>query len=886
MKEKIKVAFASGPEELNRELVERMTALFPELPLYVVSEFPPESGRWIPYHVSRGFLENLARCRAAWRGKQVRLAGVLLAPQMPYRRMRLIALLVSPVGFLAFNENFGSFMLRPRNLGTIVRHLTWRARNFFRWQFRPGGRYYTLLWKLVRPREWRVPVLYRAARVAGWIARLMKSAPASTRSAAAPVDLAPAGISVVIPSRDGKDLLAAALPAVERELAGIPSEIIVVDNGSSDGSASAFPHVVFEISSTPLSFARAVNRGIRRARYSHVCLLNNDMRVEPGFFRALLDAFDRVPDLFCSTAQIFLPPGARREETGKAVMARNSPTDFPVRCDLPLAGENDTYVLYGSGGCSLYDAAKLLALGGVREIYEPAYVEDLDLGYRGWARGWPTVFVSAALVEHRHRATTSRYYSEAELAQVLEVNYLRFLTSAVSNARLFATLWFDAVWRLRVLKAGDALAFAVRAPMLTPPPTLPALAEAEFLALTGGGVTVFPGRRPGGKPVALIVSPYAPFPLSHGGAVRMFNLMRRAAAEYDLVLVCFATQPDTPAAELLGICVEVVLVKMTGSHSRPASDRPEVVEEFDSPAFHAALRQTTRKWRPSLAQLEFTQMAQYAADCEPAPTLLVEHDITFDLYEQLLRIDDDWEMRRQLERWKRFETAAWRNVNCVVTMSEKDRRMAEGARLAVALGNGVDVDRFRPAPAGAAPNTLLFIGSFAHLPNLLALEFFLKEVWTLLEDVEPTLHVIAGMRHEYFLEFYKDRAAVDLNLPRVKVDGFVADVRPAYEQAAIVIAPLKASAGTNIKILEAMAMGKAIVSTPAGVNGLELENGKDVVIAGSAPAMAAAIRALIENPPRRQALERNARRKAEQRFDWNEIARRQSRLWNLIRGGG
>src|SRR5207248_7214534 len=232
-------------------------------------------------------------------------------------------------------------------------------------------------------------------------------------------------------------LLEHALPAVERELAGIPSEIVIVDNGSSDGTASNFPRAVMEVSAEPLSFARAVNRGIRRARYSHVCLLNNDMLIEPGFFRELRAAFDRVPDLFCATAQIFLPPGARREETGKAVMAQNTATDFPVRCDLPIAGEDGSYVLYGSGGCSLYETAKLLALGGVQEIYEPAYVEDLDLGYRAWTLGWPTVFVSGARVEHRHRATTSRYYSEQQLAAILEVNYLRFLTSSVSGAALF-----------------------------------------------------------------------------------------------------------------------------------------------------------------------------------------------------------------------------------------------------------------------------------------------------------------------------------------------------------------------------------------------------------------------------------------------------------------
>src|SRR6185436_16111070 len=203
----------------------------------------------------------------------------------------------------------------------------------------PGGPVYTRLWKLVRPEEWRSPIFFRAAVVAGWIARIMKSAPARPR--VDPVqERKPSGISVVIPSRNGKHLLAEALPGVERELEGIPSEIIIIDNGSSDATAAAFPRCVVDVSEAPLSFARAVNRGIRRARYSHVCLLNNDMLVEPGFFRELRSAFDRVPSLFCATAQIFLPPGVRREETGKAVMARNTATDFPIRCDLPIDGED------------------------------------------------------------------------------------------------------------------------------------------------------------------------------------------------------------------------------------------------------------------------------------------------------------------------------------------------------------------------------------------------------------------------------------------------------------------------------------------------------------------------------------------------------------------
>jgi glycosyltransferase involved in cell wall biosynthesis len=215
-------------------------------------------------------------------------------------------------------------------------------------------------------------------------------------------------------------------------------------------------------------------------------------------------------------------------------------------------------------------------------------------------------------------------------------------------------------------------------------------------------------------------------------------------------------------------------------------------------------------------------------------------------------------------------------------MSDKDRRQVRGAR-AVTIANGVDLERFRPCRASPEPKRLLFIGSLAHLPNLLALEFFLKRVWPLLDGLEPTLHIIAGMRHDYFLDFYKDRAAVDLRHPRMEVEGFVADVRPAYERAAIVIAPLTASAGTNIKILEAMAMGKAVVSTPAGINGLDLDAG-DVAVADSAVEMAQAIAGLIADPSRRRLLESHARATAERRFDWDSIARRQRELYQSLAG--
>jgi glycosyltransferase involved in cell wall biosynthesis len=116
------------------------------------------------------------------------------------------------------------------------------------------------------------------------------------------------------------------------------------------------------------------------------------------------------------------------------------------------------------------------------------------------------------------------------------------------------------------------------------------------------------------------------------------------------------------------------------------------------------------------------------------------------------------------------------------------------------------------------------------------------------------------------------------------VDGFVADVRPAYARASVVIAPLRASAGTNIKILEAMAMGKAIVSTRAGVHGLDLEPGREFLLAESGPEMAQAIERLFASPEECARLGAAARRCVERKYNWDSIAGAQERLYRELLG--
>jgi O-antigen biosynthesis protein len=892
---RVKVAFASASDRLLPGFLERMATLAPELELFVVSEFRPPVGSWVPYRIDRGWLNNYRRCREALKGYRIAYAGIVLEPRAPYRRLRAIAMLLSPLRTLFFNENLDHFMLRPRGIATMVRHVMWRARDLVRSELRPGGRTYTWAWRLRHPRELRRPLFTLRARMAGRIACIQKRSVAVPAPGRTGVTLK-AGLSVVIPTRNGRALLERVLPIVMRELGDRASEVIVVDNGSDDGSAAFlaqhYADIRVEVSDEALSFARAVNRGIKAAQFSHVCLLNNDMAPHAGFFGPLTDAFELVPDLFCATAQILFPAGQRREETGKAVFRwplPAGPTEFPVRCIDPVEGENLTYVLYGSGGCSVYDREKLRELGGIGEVFTPAYVEDLDAGFRAWQRGWPTVFVAGSVVTHEHRTTTSRYYTEGDLDRALEINFLRFLARAVASSELFRCLWSYAVHRLTLRAAVqrhepsfEALRAAAQAADWVEPAPVPVLPEELILGLTNGDVAVFPGRGEL-KPIrVLIASCYIPFPLSHGGAVRMYNLMRRAAAQCSQVLVTFVDELHTPAPELLEICAEIVQVRRVGRHARPDRGRPDVVEDFDSDAFRGALRQTVRKWAPAIAQLEFTQMAQYAADAAPAQTILVEHDVTIDLYEQLLANSDDFDTREQLQRWRGFETAAWRNVDCVVTMSEKDRRSVEGAKRVVALPNGVDLARFQPSDEPGQNRRLLFIGSFAHLPNLLALDFFLSEVYPLLGKNKPVLHVIAGARHEYHFDRHKSRLRFTLDHPGIELEGFVADVRPAYRKAAVVIAPLLASAGTNIKIMEAMAMGKAIVSTPAGVNGLELARGVDVLVETEAPDFASAVLRLLDDEGHRLQIGRSARATVDRLYGWDIIAAQQERTYQQL----
>ena len=383
-------------------------------------------------------------------------------------------------------------------------------------------------------------------------------------------------------------------------------------------------------------------------------------------------------------------------------------------------------------------------------------------------------------------------------------------------------------------------------------------------------------RREGRSTVA-VLTPYFPFPLSHGGAVRIFHLLREIAHEFDIDLYSFA-EAEIGEADLrpvLEFAARVYLVKKPRYREpRWSTIRPPEVCEYES----AAMRDVWRARSAQVAQVEYTQLAPYGGD------ILVEHDVTQDLYAQVRKRARAFAAWWDWKRWKSFENRAVRRFQAVVAMSEKDRLLL-GIPHACVIENGVDLQRFEPGTQEpgrpeAPGRRLLFIGSFRHFPNVIAFRFLTEEILPLVSDVDLTdveLTVVAGPDPWPTWSNVTGTLRPPPN-PRVRMLEFVADVRPLYREANLVLVTTLESAGTNVKVLEALAMERAVVSTTSGCAGLGLEHGVTAWIADSAEGIAEGITTLLADHELRSRIARAGRAHARKYFDWRAIGRRQRAL--------
>jgi glycosyltransferase involved in cell wall biosynthesis len=413
--------------------------------------------------------------------------------------------------------------------------------------------------------------------------------------------------------------------------------------------------------------------------------------------------------------------------------------------------------------------------------------------------------------------------------------------------------------------------------------------------LARGSIAFAPARMALARPAAgrltvLIVSPFLPYPLSHGGAVRIYNLCRALAGQVNFVLAAVRESEDVVDYAKLHEVFRAVYVVDKDERASGSEELPAQVREHQSRSLNALIGELARTWKPDLLQIEYTHMAAMREAAPEVPAILVEHDLTFSLYRQLAEKKGAGPAaRREYQRWQKFEGYWLGAYDAVWTVSadDCDAAVREGNRRpgsTFTVPNGVDTSFVAWEEPPPTPE-ILYVGSFRHLPNILGFEKLRDEVmprvWSRFPDVR--LRVVAGPQHERFWFAQQDRApAFDR---RVEVHGFVEDLRPLYAKAAVVVVPLEVSAGTNIKVLEAMACGKAVVTTPIGCAGLGLRDRQDAFIEGDWEGFARSVGELLSDAALRAGVAAEARRTAEERFSWTAIAQGAYESYVALAGG-
>jgi polysaccharide biosynthesis protein PslH len=391
----------------------------------------------------------------------------------------------------------------------------------------------------------------------------------------------------------------------------------------------------------------------------------------------------------------------------------------------------------------------------------------------------------------------------------------------------------------------------------------------------------------------LYVSHLPVSPPRFGAQARMHGLMTQLARRHDLTAVMLfygEFDADECRRAMQAYCREVVMVP--SRHGREglskrllqsrslASTRSFERLLYRLPALQQSLDRLLHARRFDIVNLEFSFLGhcdlRQAPPGEKLPALVVDsHNIDYDLARQYARDGSSLVRRLYAEaNWRKLrreELATYRDADGVYLCSAADERRlldeVPGVRTTV-IPNAADVEYYQPRSNDPQPDgrTVVFFGHLSYVPNVDGVNHFVKDIWPRVAEVHPKARCkIIGGRPPPSLQ-----ALVG---PRVELTGFVQDLRPHLAAAAVVVVPLRLGGGTRLKIVEAMAMGKAIVSTTLGADGIEAIPGRDILVEDQPAAFADAVNRLLAEPGLAARIGQSARRLALEKYAWSEGAR-------------
>jgi len=403
-----------------------------------------------------------------------------------------------------------------------------------------------------------------------------------------------------------------------------------------------------------------------------------------------------------------------------------------------------------------------------------------------------------------------------------------------------------------------------------------------------------------GKKILFLTS-QLPYPPHQGGAIRTYNLIVNLAPRHEIHLLSFVNSPNDleRAGPLRQYCqtIEVVPVPRRSSLKRLLttlfSPLPDMALRLPSAEFRLRLAARLESERFDVVQVESIEMAPYAMsdtgwETENKPLWIFDdYNAEYVLQQRAFETDVRHPRRWigalysfiQWQKLRRYEAAVCQRVDRVLAVSEADKeilqKLGPGVEVTV-IPNGVDTRAYDPGqtyPLVLEPHSVVFTGKMDFRPNIDAVLWFCHQVLPLIKTQVPDVHFyIVGQKPTQRLR----PLAED---PAVTITGYVDEVQPYIAEAAVYAVPLRIGGGTRLKIMEAMALGKAIVSTSLGCEGYPVTSGRELVMADTPQDFARCVVELLGDTRRRAELGLTGRRFVEERYDWRAIVPRLERVY-------
>jgi glycosyltransferase involved in cell wall biosynthesis len=390
----------------------------------------------------------------------------------------------------------------------------------------------------------------------------------------------------------------------------------------------------------------------------------------------------------------------------------------------------------------------------------------------------------------------------------------------------------------------------------------------------------------------LIVSAQFPYPPRSGFATRVYQLARQLSARHEVTVLSYVLPHEREGVGGLAAQMSVQAVpRRAQSASRKravqaltmTSLRPYYCRDVHSRDMQLAIDELCAAERFDIIQLETSFLCGFRF---PGDTRLVidEHNIESEVFRRMCEGERSVPRRafNRIEylRCRRFERTSWKRADACVVTSDRElptvRACAPNTPVAT-VPNSVDLAYFEPSGATPEPHTVVFNGILTYRPNVDAVRYLIDDIWPLVRARQPDARLTLIGRNDGV-----DTRA--MMAPGVDLMGEVPDIRPYVHRAAVVAVPVRIGGGTRLKVVEGLAMGKPIVSTTLGCEGLAVRDREHLLIADDPAAFASRILDVFENPHRSGELGRAGRRLVESRYSWDLAGERLESLYRQLTG--